>query len=206
LSLPKPNVKKTKRKPTGDREDHQRLANDIIKYNSHLVTEPPIQEKFAASPRRGEPKPRPKSSSDLEEEMARSSRSLPRAASPPVLLHSLEEPSHPRLEPPRRGGASAHLSKSNTSSVSQLTVSQPGGDPKERRSVDENSSEIGIDFDVDRAFRRNRSLAAVPLSSLLSPLVTLCRRKWELLEGMVSEGSAEGIHIHGESGLHCPLP
>lgn len=150
----------TNSKPRGDRDDHQRLANDIIKYNSQLIPDSPSrlpgESSFLNSPLSDTIKSRPKSSSDLDEEAR---RFPPKAHSPLTLGEEIPQRSKSSREF-KRHPAPTQLMKSNSTqltNVSQLTQSETG-DHNVRSSKNE-ASEIGVDFDVDRAFRRNRYLS-----------------------------------------------
>jgi hypothetical protein len=168
-----------KHKPTGDSEHHQRLANDIIKYNSQLFSEPspapassspvplpapaPVPAPVPATVAAHKPRPKSSSSSILggDETIAstvhspsghrsRSSQELKRS--------SASSQQRQRIPQPQQ-----QLSGSSSSATSQLTLSR--GDKQRGTEREANDSEIGIDFDVDRAFRRNRSRPSLPFPS-----------------------------------------
>lgn len=213
LLTPKPKPKLlVKHKHKGDHENHQRLANDIIKINSQLFTDAiapspassPVPIPIPAPSPLPEHKLRPKSSSFLKEESLRHPQSpvlhpedelCHRSRSSQELRRASVRSAQEKLK--RIPASSNQLSGSNSSAVSQLSLNShgsSGGGAKQpslfTESV-ENDSEVGVDFDVDRAFRRNR------FDNLLLALLTFCcRRKWALLEGMV-EGAHEGLHISG---------
>lgn len=153
-------------KPSGTREDRQRLANDIIKYNPqpHLSMNSPSRlpgvSSFLDVSDRESIKLRPKSSSDLAEEAR---RFPPKAHSPLTLDDEIPQRAKSSREL-KRQAVSSQLIKSNSTLLpnSQLPRNETEG---EVRSSINATSEIGVDFDVDRAFRRNRLL---PLSRDIS--------------------------------------
>jgi hypothetical protein len=154
VTQPIPMPKETKRLLADEREDHQRLANDIIRYNSSLL-QPHLSKSPSPSPDQNSMifspgttfKQRPKSGNDVLDTIVHESLPQPR---PPLLIRSLEdsdslESTH-HLKNSQEIKKSNHILKSTDHSTSASVFE-----------LNTNAS-IGVDFDVDRAFRRNRSL------------------------------------------------
>lgn len=168
----------TKPKIFGDREDHQRLANDIIKYNSTLIGNSPSKSNqyISQSPSNKSnfqaQQPRPKSSNYIDDELSlneshsRSNMELRSYEDSDIsdienISHHFKSSRelkkntylHPKVNPQSVsiGGISQLTDSNNNQSI--LPTNQVSNSTE---NIQRNSQEIGIDFDVDRAFRRNR--------------------------------------------------
>ena len=214
-------------KSFGNRDDHQKLANDIIKYNSTIMANSPAKNNQLVSQSPSSMNiihpQRPKSSNYIDDEI-----NLSDSHSRPHLelrsyedsdVSDIENLSQHHLKSSRELKKNAlSTSKSHSHSVSggfsqhidetpkvQNILSQPLDEIKKQsvNTTDKNqqsSKEVGIDFDVDRAFRRNRLAFIFSIISIISIYLLLTylfiRRKWELLEGLTGQ-SNENFSIEG---------